>query len=191
MTEIDQLVDRALSVVTTLARRGSTVTTGVAIFAGLVVGSAYLVGLAAFGGGTRSVWAVIGAFMLLLAVGAPLLASFRLRAIPRKAPRLAAELRAILAGDGEAKRVVIETVEADSGTAQPTVVGFGATRSPMVLGQYQRFTTLRGVASSEGVANLAAVAQRLASLPGLIAIALLVTMLSAVLGFVFLLIWIF
>lgn len=193
MSDVDQLVDRALAAVTTLARRGSTVTTGVAIFAFLVVGAAYLVGLAAFGGGTRTAWAVVGATILLLAVGAPLLASFRLRSIPRNAASLAAELRTVLAGDGEAKRVVIETVEADDPNAtEPTVVGFGgAARAPMVSAQYQRFTTLRGVASSEGVSNLAAVAQRLASLPGLLAVALLLTMLSAVLGFVFLLIWIF
>lgn len=168
-------------------------TTGVAIFAGVVVGAAYLVGLAAFGGGTRSVWAVVGAAMLLLAVGAPLLASFRLRSIPRKATTLASELRTLVSREGEAKRIVIETVEAEPSMFDPSsFTGFGGTaRSPVMLTQYQRFTALRGVASSEGVKTLTNVAQHLASLPGLLAIALLLSGLSAVLGFVFLLIWIF
>ena len=209
MSDIDELVDKAVAVVSTLARRGSSLTTGVAVLAGLVFGAAYLVGLAAFGGTTRTVWAIVGGIGLLFAVGAPLLATFRLRAIPRKASSLAGELRTLVNRDSEARRVVIDTVEGQPESAQWTDVrggisvgglgssGFGSgrfgggSRTPPVVLQFQRFSSLRSLATSADVKNIASVAQTGGSLPGLVAGGIALTGIGAVLGFIFTLIWIF
>ena len=207
MSEIDDLVDRAVQAVAAIARRGSTLTTGVAIVAAVIFGSAYLVGLAAFGGSTRTMWAVVGGAMLLAAVGAPLVASFRLRAIPRKTRGLVGELRTLLGRDESAKRIVIETVAAEPtfdstgaaagdapGGASPGVHGggrFGASRTPEVIGQFQRFSTLRSIAGAADVPTIASIARTIGSLPALVSIGILLTGVGAVLGFIFTLIWIF
>ena len=198
MSDIDDLVDRAVAAVATLARRGSSLTTGVAILAGLVFGAAYLVGLAAFGGGTRTVWAIVGGIGLVLAIGAPLLATFRLRSIPRKANRISAELRTLVNRNSEARKIVIDTVEAEPESAQSmntrggfAVGGFAGTRTPPVVVQFQRFSSLRSFATSDDVKNLASVVQTVGSLPGLVAGGIALTGIGAVLGFIFTLIWIF
>lgn len=203
MSEIDALVDRAVSAMSTIARRGSTLTTGVAIMAALVMGAAYLVGLAAFGGGTRSAWAVIGGVLLVVAVGAPLVASFRLRSIPKKANSLVGELRTLVDRDESARRVVIDTVESEDGSGAPKAAnptdapgtfaagGFTAARTPQVVLQFQRFSQLRNFARADDVKNLANVAQTVGSLPALVAAGILLTGLGAFLGFIFTLIWIF
>jgi hypothetical protein len=207
MSDIDALVDRAVAAVSTIARRGSTLTTGVAIVAALVFGAAYLVGLGAFGGTTRTVWAVVGGALLLVAVGAPLVASFRLRSIPKKANSLVGELRALIDRDESARRVIIDTVLSEDGSAEPSAAdsmdarrfaaggfaagGFGSARTPQVVMQFQRFSQLRSFATSDDVKNLAGVAQTVGSLPGLVSAGILLTGLGAILGFIFTLIWIF
>jgi hypothetical protein len=198
MSDIDALVDRAVSAVSTLARRGSTLTTGVAIVAAVVLGTTYLVGLAAFGGTTRTMWAIVGAVLVIVAVGAPLVASFRLRAIPRKANRLVDELRTLINRDESARRIVIDTVEAEPGAPFTmnarggfAAGGFGGTRTPEVVIQFQRFSQLRSFATSDDVKNLASVAKTVGSLPALVSAGILLTGLGAFLGFIFTLIWIF
>lgn len=208
MSEIDALVDRAVSAMSTIARRGSTLTTGVALVAAVVFGTTYLVGLAAFGGSTRTTWAVIGGVLLAIAVGAPLVASFRLRSIPKKASSLVGELKTLIDRDESARRVVIDTVLAEDGSAEPSPAdstnvsggfatggfasgGFGSSRTPQVVMQFQRFSQLRSFALSDDVKNLASVAQTVGSLPALVAAGILLTGLGAFLGFIFTLIWIF
>jgi len=135
---------------------------------------------------------------LLFAISAPLLATFRLRSIPRKAPRLTSELRTLINRDSDAKRVVIDTVEAEPASAESmnmrggfAVGGFGGTRTPAVVMQFQRFSSLRSFANSDDMKNIASVAQAVGSLPGLVAGGLALTGIGAVLGFIFTLIWIF
>ncbi len=130
---------------------------------------------------------------LLLAVGAPLLATFRLRSIPRKANSLVGELRTLVNRNSEAKRIVIDTVEAEPDTAQSMNArgGFAGSRTPPVVLQFQRFSSLRSFATSDDVKNLASVVQTVGSLPGLVAGGIALTGIGAVLGFIFTLIWIF
>jgi len=186
--DIDRLVDRALNALRTFAHRGSTLTTGVALMALFVVGLAYLVGLQAFTGGARTVWLGLGAVMLVASVGAPLLASFRLRSIPKHSTELATELRALLRND-EARQVVIETVAADEGEAPAMPSGRPV---PVVVFQSQNYTRLRTITdSTEGFARLAWAFKNLASVPGLVIVSMILTGIGAFLGFVFFLIWVF
>ena len=188
MTEfdLDRLVRRAVDAVGHLARRGSNITTAVGLLALLVTGATYLVGIAAFGGGTRIVWTVLGVALLLFAVGAPLLASFRLRAIPHHAEELVSELRLLLGRNEEARRVVIDTVAIDE---EPSAA---VTAAPTFIVQSGQYTTLHRIAIGAGdVQHLAKVTRELAYLPSLVFIGLALTGFAAFLGFVFTLIWIF
>lgn len=197
--QIDRLVEQAIGAVGTLAKRGSTLTTGVAVIAGVVSIAAYLVGLAAFDGGTRTVWGVVGALMVLAAVGAPLLASIRLRRIPRQATALHAELRSLLGRSDEARRVVVETVAHESGDddtggdgVRREPLAASASRTPAVVVQSQRFHSLRRLAATtDDAKTLASVTSSLATLPGLVAVGLVGTVVAAVAGALLTLIWIF
>lgn len=198
MADIDALVDHAVAAVSALARRASLLTTGTAVAAAVIVGSAYLVGLAAFDASARIGWAVVGGISLLFAVGAPLLGTYRLRAIPRHKNDLVAELRTLLHRDDEAKRVVIETVEADPQDA--TLIhsrgGFapgrmGAARTPAAMAQFQRITSLGSFATADDLTHIATVGRTVRSLPRLVATGIVLTAAGALLGFIFTLILIF
>lgn len=182
MTDHDDLADRMIAMATLLARKGAMVTWRVAFGATIITGGAYLLGLAAFGGGVRSFWATVGLVLLALGVGAPLLATFRLQAIPKKSAAMRDELRTLLAGESESRRVVIDVIE-----SEPTESG---QLSPVFFGEYHRFARLRTIPGTES-GTLAGVVRVIASLPALLAITLLVTTFSGFLGFIFLLIWIF
>jgi hypothetical protein len=210
MTDVDGLVERLVEQLAGLAGRASALTRSVAIVAAAVFGAAYLVGLAALGGGQRTVWAVVGGLALLVAVGAPLLATRRLRSIPKRTASLIGELRQLVDRDDDARRVVIDTVEVRNSTgtstgtgagteAEPTRLGAqlaargmrGDNAPPVILRQFQTFAGLRRLAAADGLKNVRSVAESVASLPGLIGCAIALTGIGAVLGFVFTLIWIF
>ncbi len=184
--DLDRLVSRAVHAVGNLARRGSMLTTGVGLIAFVITGAAYLVGLGAFDGGVRSVWVVLGAVLLFTAAGAPLMASYRLRAIPRHADELISELRMLIGRNDEARRVVIDTVAVDE---EPATAD---THAPVLLVQGGQFNTLNRIAVDAGdVPHLVRATRDLASLPSLLAIGLALTGFAAVLGFIFTLIWLF
>lgn len=186
--DLDWLVRRAIDAVGRLARRGSIVTTGVALVALCISGLTYFVGLQAFDGSQRSVWMVIGAVMVIVAVGAPLLASYRLRSIPRHATALTGELRSLIGKDDEARRIVIDTVAHDDEQSGDDAV----TRPRKVIVRGGQYNTLRQRAVHVGdVPSVVAVTRDLASLPALVAIGLAVTAAAGILGFFFTLIWIF
>lgn len=204
MTDVDGLVERLVEQLAGLAGRASALTRSVAIVAAAVFGAAYLVGLAALGGGQRTVWAVVGGLALLVSVGAPLLATRRLRSIPKRTASLIGELRQLVDRDDDARRVVIDTVEVRNSTgtgteAEPTRLGAqlaargmrGDNAPPAILRQFQTFAGLRRLAAADGLKNVRSVAESVASLPGLIGCAIALTGIGAVLGFVFTLIWIF
>src|SRR4051794_22769606 len=113
MADVDVLAQRAVDVATTFARRAG----GLAIVAALLVGfialSSYLLGIAALSGSARSLWIILGGAMVVVAIGAPVLAAWRLLSVRRHATELVGEVRRLIAGDPDAERVVIDTVESE------------------------------------------------------------------------------
>jgi hypothetical protein len=184
--DLDRLVSRAMLAVGHLARKGSLLTLGVAVIALVVAGAAYLVGLAAFDDGTHAVWLVLGALIVIAAVGAPLVATWRLLAVPRHADDLTVELRALLGRNADARRIVVDTVVIDE---EPAAAN---TAAPTVIVQSGQFNTLHRIAVDSGdVDHLAQVTRDLATLPSLLFIGLCLTGFAGALGFLFTLIWIF
>lgn len=185
-SEVRLLAERAGDAFVTLARRGATLATGVAIIALVVIGLAYILGLSALSGTARSIWLVVGGLLLLVGVLWPLRAAIALRRLPRLVRSFVEELEQLLSEDREARHVVIETVEAvpghtPSGRAVPTIVT-----------QSQRFTSLRQIALDHAeLATLRTAAQQVAAAPGLAAISLLLTFAGGFLILVFGLILLF
>jgi len=186
MATVDELARQMATLVTTLARKGKVVATGVAVVVLLVGGLAYLTGLAALDGSARSLWTVLGLVMLMVAVGAPLLARWRLASISNRASGLLGDLRTLIARDADAQRVVIDTVAVE----EPLPV---AGRDPRpVIYDSRQFNGLRTVSSrANDLRELPRAMRAVTTLPLLLGIALLGVVVFGTLGFVFLLAWIF
>jgi hypothetical protein len=186
MVDVDELARRTTNLVTTLARKGMALATGVAVLVAIVGGLAYLTGLAGLDGSARSAWTVVGAVLLVVAVGAPLVARWRLGAVRRHANELVGDVRTLITRDGEAQRVVIETVAVEE--RDPAEV---AELRP-VLYDSRQFTRLRQVTvTATDLRALPGVMRTLTTFPALLGVALLGVLVFGVLGFLFLLAWVF
>jgi len=182
MAEIDELARRAVALLQLLAQRGAQLAFVVAMFVGAAGLVTFLLGLAAFEGGARSAWVAIGIALVLVAVGAPLLAGWRLSAVRRDATSLLTDVRTLLARNADAERVVIETVE------QSDLVG---ARSPAVVVHSRRFANLRSIAgTANDLRSLPSAMLAVTTFPALLAVGLVFLPVFFILGFVFLIAWI-
>ncbi|MGI9051096.1 MAG: hypothetical protein ACR2HQ_00350 [Ilumatobacteraceae bacterium] len=189
MADLDALARSAVGAVTELARKASSLAVGFALFIGAVALITYALGLAALQGSTRSAWAVIGAVLVVIAAGAPLLAAWRLRRIRAHAGALVADVRTLLANNTEAEQIVIETVEVQPTPPGPARRPGGA---PALVGQTAQFTRLRRIAgSASNLRELPSTMRAITTFPALLAVAALLMLVMLVLALVFLLAWIF
>ena len=185
MPDVDALARQTTALLSNLARKGMALATGLALVTLLVGGLSYLTGLAGLEGSAHSAWTVIGAVMLVGAVGAPLLARWRLATVRRHLDKLVGEVRTLITRDPEAQRVVIETVAIDD---QPPEI---SDLRPVVYDS-QQFGRLRTVSIGAGdLRELPAALLAVSKLPALLAIGLLGIVVFGVLGFFFLLAWVF
>ena len=185
MPDVDVLARQTTALVSNLARKGMALATGLALVTLLVGGLSYLTGLAGLEGSAHSAWTVIGAVMLVGAVGAPLLARWRLAGVRRRVDQLVGEVRTLITRSPEAQRVVIDTVAIDD---QPPEI---SDLRPVVYDSRQ-FDRLRTVSVDAGdLHELPAALTAVATLPLLLAIALLGVVVFGILGFFFLLAWAF
>jgi hypothetical protein len=184
VVDIDELARRAVTVVGELSRRATGLATGLALLAGVVSLGAYALGLAALQGSTRSAWAVIGAALVVVAVGGPLLAAWRLRRIRAHSAALVDDVRTLLTQNVEAEQVVIDTVE-----VQPRPPG---PASPVMIGQTAQFTRLRQLSlANANLKELPRALRAMTTFPALIVVSILLLPVMAILGLVFLLTWVF
>ncbi len=185
MADVDDLARRTTTLIAGLARKGLSLATGVVVVVLVICGLSYLTGLAALEGSARSAWAIVGLAMLVVAVGAPLLARWRLGAVTRRTSELMSEIRSLITRDADAQRVVIETVAYEE--AQPQDV---RDLRPVVYDSRQ-FNRLRQVTVKAGdVGRLPVVLRSLVTLPYLLGIALLGIVVFGLLGFLFTIAWI-
>lgn len=186
MADVDQLARQAATLVTALAHKGMGLATGVAVVVFVIGGLSYLTGLAGLEGSARSLWMVLGLIMLVVAVGAPLLARWRLASVLRRAGELAGDIRTLITRDADAQRVVIETVAVD----EPPPLG-GREPRPVIYDsrQFDRLRTASVRASD--LRELPSALHAVTTFPGLLLIAVLGIVVFGLLGFLFFLALIF
>jgi len=186
MADVDQLARQTTTLVTGLARKGVALATGVAVVAFVVGGLSYLTGLAGLDGSARSLWSVLGLVMLVVVVGAPLLARWRLSSVIKQASALVGDLRTLLSRDAAAQRVVIDTVTVEE--RQPAAA---RELRPVIYDsrQFSRLRTATGKAND--LRELPSALTAVTTFPALLGIALLGVLVFGGLGFLFLLAWIF
>jgi hypothetical protein len=188
MPEVDDLARRAVDVALRFARRAGRLAVVTAVFIAFVGLMTFAIGRAALDGGADSAWTIIGAVLVVVAVGAPLLAWWRLASVRRYAGELVDDVQRLITGDAEAKRVVIDTVES---SASPPEISPRTAQGRMLV-TTQSFSRLRTVSVSAGdLRRLPGAVTAVTSFPGLLALGLLLSLVLSVLGFVFLLVWIF
>lgn len=192
MPDVDALSRSLIAGATRLADRGAMLALSVALITGIVAVSAYLTGLAALSGSGRTVWLVLGGALVVLIVGAPLVARHRLRGVRRDAVALFEEVRSLLTGNREAQRVVIDIQEAESSPPPAASGSPGTAVNPAMMAQSQRYGEFRRIAlTSNNLRQLPLAMTAITTFPALLAIALAGILLFGLLGFVFLLIWLF
>jgi hypothetical protein len=183
MPDVDALARQTTALVGELARKGMALATGVALVTLVIGGLSYLTGLAGLDGSAHSAWTVIGAVMLIAAVGAPLLARWRLARVRRHVTQLVGEVRTLITRDPEAEQVVIETIAYDDANA-----GTGELRP--VLYDSRQFDRLRTVSiRSSDLRELPGALRAVTTFPLLLLLAILGIVVFGVLGFFFLLAW--
>jgi hypothetical protein len=185
MADVDVLARQTTALVSNLARKGMALATAIAGVTLIVGGLSYLTGLAGLDGSARSAWVFVGAVMLVAAVGAPLLARWRLATIRRHLDQLIGEVRTLITRDPEAQRVVIETIAIDDQPAEVTDL------RPVIY-ESRQFDRLRVVSVRAGdLRELPGALRTVTTFPVLLVIALLGIVVFGILGFFFLLAWVF
>lgn len=119
---LDDMARRAVDVLLSLLRRANTLAGGVLIFASITCIGGYVIGIAALGGGLRTLWIVVGGAAALWALGSVMAAMFRLRAVRRGSDVLVQEVRSLIGGDVDSERTVIETIESTETADDASVV---------------------------------------------------------------------
>lgn len=119
---IDDLAQRAVDTFMTLVRRGTALAGGtLAIVVVISVGS-FALGVAALSDGIQTVWIVLGGLSALVAIGAVVVAIWRLLLIRTLSVSLVKEVHALISSDPRSERVVIETVESSDDVQDQSAV---------------------------------------------------------------------
>lgn len=185
MSEIDELVQRTVETVTMIARKASRFSTRLLLGVLLVCVAGFLLGAAALSGGIQTVWIVLGVVFGSIAIGSAFLARWRVGSIKRHIPEIADEVRAMLSDGKESTRTVIETFVVDA-EGDGDSDGFEDGESAMVLSR--QMSGFRGVVGSgmETSARMSATVSAITSFPLLVVSAVLISLVFAFLGFIFL-----
>lgn len=183
MTDIDQIVRRAVDSITTIASTAARFATRILLVTTVVCVGGFLLGVAALSGGIERVWIVLGVVFGALAVGGALVARWRVGAVRRHVPELVAEVRTLMAEGRDSSRTVIETFAHDPDGDGSQGVGRG---SAIVLSR--QMYGFRGAIGSglEHTVRLGAAVTALTTFPVLVLIAVAISMVFAFLGVVFL-----
>jgi hypothetical protein len=145
MSEIDELVRRAVGTVTLIAAKAAAFSGRVLLMSIVVCGGSFLLGVRALSNGVESVWIVLGLCFGAIAIGGAAIAFWRANSVRRHLPELADEIRVLVTDGRPEARTVIETFEvgdpdAASGSAimlSRQMGGFRGALGP-VVGQTKR-----------------------------------------------------
>jgi hypothetical protein len=180
MTEIDELVRRAVDTVTLIAGKAAAFATRILLGAVVVCVGGFLLGVAVLSGPIEQVWVVLGIVFGAIAIGGAIMARWRVGAVRRHVPELASEVRTLITEGKDTGRTVIETFTVDDQDE-----GAGSDSAIVLSRRMYGFRNMAGsgLASS---ARLTAAITALTSFPVLVLMSVLISLVFAFLGVVFL-----
>jgi hypothetical protein len=179
MSDIDGAVTRTISTLTLIADRVTRLSGKLLIGVAVVSIGSFVLGLAALDGGIRNVWIVLGGVFGVIAVGAALVGRWRIGGVRRSVPAIASEVRSLLS---EGRRDAIEVIEHFN-------TGSDAEGRDSMLIVSRSVTGLRGVATHglAGSQHLVKAVTAITSFPALALMAVLISVVFALLIPIFLL----
>lgn len=183
MSDVDQIVRRAVDTITMIAGKAAAFATRILVLATVVCVAGFVLGVAALSDGIETVWIVLGTVFGSLAIGSAAVARWRVGAVRRHVPQLVEEIRTIVAEGRDSSRTVVESFAVDpDGDGAPGAGGGSA----IVLSR-QMYGLRGAVGSGLGHATrLAAAVTALTTFPVLALLATAISMVFAFCGFVFL-----
>lgn len=184
MTDVDQIVRRAVDTITMIAGKATSFATRLLLAATVICVGSFLLGIAALSGGIEAVWIVLGAAFGSIAIGGAAVARWRVGAVRRHVPELAREFRTLIAEGRDSTRTVIETfaVDPDGDRVEGTAQGSAIVLSRQMYG-------FRGAIGSglERTVRLGAAVTALTSFPILVLSTVAISLVFAFTGVIFLL----
>jgi hypothetical protein len=180
MSDIDEIVRRAVGTITTIAAKAAAFSTRLLLGTFVVCVGSFALGVAALDGGIESVWIVLGIVFGSIAIGSAVVARWRAGSVRRHAPELADEVRNLVTDGRDSTRTVVETFVIDPDADQ------GDTGSAIVL--TRRMSGFQGAmgGSLERSPRLGAAVKALTSFPLLVLAAVAISLVFAFVGFLFL-----
>lgn len=177
LDNLDQLARRAVDSVMKLVKRGTALACGVFVLAVFFGVGGVLLGIAALDGGIEKVWIVLGSTFAAISIISVGTAILRLRSVKKGADTLVTEVRALIGGDTQTRRTVIETVESTNDAENDGVVAI----SKQFFSLKSDVGTRVGRFKSLGLALTA-----ITSFPAMVAVSTLITFVFAGLSVLFL-----
>ena len=179
MKDAEAFVERTIATITMIARKALKFSGIIAALAAVVCGGSFLLGIAALSGGIQSVWIVFGIVFGAIAIGAGLIACWRVGSIQRHVPELANEIRALVSVGTQTTKDVIETFDVNDGESK-------AASAIELSREVFRFKSVigRGLESSS---RFAAAVTALTSFPWLMLTVIAITAVFGFLSLIFLL----
>lgn len=184
MSDIDQIVRRTVDSVTAMATRAGRFATRILLLVVVICVGGFLLGVAALDGGIQTVWIVLGIVFGALAIGWAFVARWRVGSVRRHAPELADEVRSLVSDGKAAGRTVVETFVVDDDVDPES--GTPADGSAIVMSR--QMYGFRGALGSglESSARLTAAVTALTTFPLLVLGAVVISIVFAFLGLIFL-----
>jgi len=180
--DIDRLVQRAVNGITSIAARAARFSTRMLVGTTIVCVSGFALGVAALSGGIESVWIVLGIVFGSIAIGSALVARWRVGSVRRHGSELAAEARTLIAQGGPTGRTVVDVFAVDDDDLVPNEnAGSGVVLSRQMYG----FRQVSGPGLQDSP-RLSAAITALTSFPLLVISAVMISLVFAFLGFIFL-----
>lgn len=188
MTDVDQIVRRAVDTITTIAGKAAQFSTKLLLGTVVVCVGSFLLGLAALSGGVEAIWIVLAIVFGSIAIGGATVARWRVGAVRRHGPQLAEDVRRLVTDGSDRSRTVIETfaLEPNEGGTRDAPGGPSDRESALVMSR--RMSGFRGTLGGglERTVRLSAAVTALTTFPLLVLMAVTISVVFACLGLIFL-----
>lgn len=176
MSDIEGIVHRTVSSVRQIADRVARASTKLLLVTAVIVVGSFLLGMAALSDGIESVWATLGIVFGAIAIGAAVLARWRIGRVRRQVPALASDIRALVESGSSTAVTVIDVFDREADGGSPIGVSRNVISMRSMAGQ-----------SLAGTARLAEAVRAITTFPLLALLTIAITAVFAFLALIFLL----